>query len=242
MLSVHVDDQLTACNSRSALDAFKHTLNNKFECSDSGPAGYFLGFSIYRDRPARKLHSSQQHYLEAILDRFDLVDCNPARSPLPYGFRPIPATDEEHQAARHRAYPQAVGAILYASTVSRPDLSRAASVLSRFISKWNETGKQPNTCFATSAAHPTSVLPLRQNLVTELPWVMQMHTEGVTWTLNALLGLWRHCCVEKPASANLCFVYYRSRVHGISRCSTTGYLGFRLMIFSLVLATNLSPS
>jgi len=182
-----LDDQLTACNSRSALDAFKHTLNNKFECSDSGPAGYFLGFSIYRDRPARKLHLSQQHYLEAILDRFDLVDCNPARSPLPYGFRPIPATDEEHQAARHRAYPQAVGAILYASTVSRPDLSRAASVLSRFISKWNETGKQPNTCFATSAAHPTSVLPLRQNLVTELPWVMQMQTGGVTWTLNALL-------------------------------------------------------
>jgi len=113
------------------------TLNNKFECSDSGPAGYFLGFNIYRDRPARKLHLSQQHYLEAILDRFDLV--NPARSPLPYGFRPIPATDEEHHAARHRAYPQAVGAILYASTVTRPDLSQAAGVLSRFISKWNES-------------------------------------------------------------------------------------------------------
>jgi len=98
-----------------------------------------LGFNIYRDRPARKLRISQQHYLEAILDRFDLVDCNPARSPLPYGFRPIPATDEEHQAARHRAYPQAVGAILYASTVTRPDLSQAAGVLSRFISKWNES-------------------------------------------------------------------------------------------------------
>ncbi len=139
MLSVHVDDQLIACNRRSALDAFKHTLNNKFECSDFGPAGYFLGFNIYRDQPARKLHLSQQHYLEAILDRFDLVDCNPARSPLPYGFRPIPATDEEHQAARHRVYPQAVGAILYASTVTRPDLSQAAGVLSRLISKWNES-------------------------------------------------------------------------------------------------------
>ncbi len=143
MLSVHGDDQLIACNSRSALDAFKHTLNNKFECSDSGPAGYFLGFNIYRDRPARKLHLSQQHYLEAILDRFDLVDCNPARSPLPYGFRPIPATDEEHQAARHRAYPQAVGAILYASTVTRPDLSQAAGVLSRFN---------------TSYPHPSSIV------------------------------------------------------------------------------------
>jgi hypothetical protein len=139
MMSVHVDDQLIACNSRSALDAFKHTLNNKFECSDSGPAGYFLGFNIYRDRPARKLHLSQQLYLEAILDRFDLVDCSPARSPLPYGFRPIPATDEEHQAGQHRAYPQAVGAILCTSIVTRPDLSQAAGVLSCFISKSNES-------------------------------------------------------------------------------------------------------
>jgi hypothetical protein len=42
-----VDDQLIACNNRSALDGFKHQLNAQFECSDSGPAGYFLGFNIY---------------------------------------------------------------------------------------------------------------------------------------------------------------------------------------------------
>ncbi len=57
MLSVHVNDHLIACNSRSALDSFKLTLNNKFECSDSGPAGYSLGVTIYRDRPARKLYN-----------------------------------------------------------------------------------------------------------------------------------------------------------------------------------------
>ncbi len=50
----------------------------------------------------------------------------------------------------------------------------------------NHTGKQPNT-YSESEVHPTSVLPLRQNLVTELPWVMQMQTGGVTWTLDALL-------------------------------------------------------
>ncbi len=63
-----------------------------------------------------------------------MTDCNPARSPLLSGFRPIPASEEKHQAARHRAYPQAV-AILYASTVTRPDLSQAAGVLSH-ESRW----------------------------------------------------------------------------------------------------------
>jgi len=138
MLSLHVDDQLIACNNRFALDDFKHSLNKKFECSDSGAAGYFLGFNIHRDRQLRKLYLSQEHYMEALLEKYDLLDCKPTRNPLPSNFRPIPATDEEHAASKHRPYPQVVGAVLYAATITRPDLAHAASVLSRFISKWNE--------------------------------------------------------------------------------------------------------
>jgi len=56
MLSLHVDDQLIACNNRFVLDKFKSDLNTKFECSDSGPAGYFLGFNIHREPQLRKLY------------------------------------------------------------------------------------------------------------------------------------------------------------------------------------------
>jgi hypothetical protein len=56
MLSVH-DDQLIACNNRSALDDFKRQLNAQFECSDFGPAGYFLGFNNSpRPRSQKALH------------------------------------------------------------------------------------------------------------------------------------------------------------------------------------------
>jgi hypothetical protein len=142
MLSIHVDDQLIACNNRSALDKFKHLLNAQFECADSGPVGYFLGFNVHRNRAEQKLYISQEHYMESLLDRFDLSNCNPSKIPLPSGFRPIPATDSEFAEAKHRPYPQIVGSILYASTISRPDLSQPASVLSRFIGKWNETHYQ----------------------------------------------------------------------------------------------------
>ena len=138
MLSVHVDDQLIACNSRAGLDDFKAKLNERFECSDSGPAGYFLGFNIHRERSQRKLYISQEHYMDSLLDRFDMTNCNPARNCLPAAFKAIPATDKEHEAARHLPYAQVVGSILYASTITRPDLSHAAGVLSRFISKWSE--------------------------------------------------------------------------------------------------------
>ncbi len=73
--------------------------------------------------------------MEALLKKYDLLlDCKPTRNPLPSNFRPIPVTDEEHAASKHRPV---VGAVLYAATITRPDLAHAASVLSRFISKWN---------------------------------------------------------------------------------------------------------
>ena len=86
MLSIHVDNQLIASNSRPALDQFKAELNAQFECQDSGAAGYFLGFNIHRNRSERKLYISQEHYMEALLNCFDLSDCNPCKIPLPSGF------------------------------------------------------------------------------------------------------------------------------------------------------------
>jgi hypothetical protein len=87
-----VDDQLIASNNRPHLDEFKRQLNDMFECSDSGPANYFLGFSITRDRTNRVLELGQQHYVDKVLAKFDMANCNSVTTPLPLGFRPLPAT------------------------------------------------------------------------------------------------------------------------------------------------------
>ena len=139
MLSVHVDDQLIAGNNLDELTEFKRQLNDAFECSDAGPVGYFLGFNIYRDRPNKRLYISQEHYIEALLEKYGMADCNPARTPLPSGFRPVAATEEEFAEAKDLPFPQIAGALLYAATITRPDISFAASVLCRFISKWNKS-------------------------------------------------------------------------------------------------------
>jgi hypothetical protein len=139
LLSVHVDDQLIACNSRSVLDDFKRKLNDRFECSDGGPVSYFLGFNVFRNRSERKLFVSQEHYIESILDRFDMTDCKPVKTPLPTNFKSTPATDEEFEDARHEEYPALVGSIMYAATITRPDIAYAAGVLARTASKWNKT-------------------------------------------------------------------------------------------------------
>ena len=138
LLSVHVDDQLIAGNSRTTLDEFKAKLNKEFECTDGGEANYFLGMNIHRDRAAKKLFISQEHYLESLLERFEMANCNPTKTPLPSGFKPVGATNEEHDAAKHLPYTELVSSIQYAATISRPDLAHASSVLGSYNAKWSE--------------------------------------------------------------------------------------------------------
>jgi hypothetical protein len=136
MVSVHVDDQLIASNCRWTLDQFKQELNEAFECKDQGPMSYFLGINVYRDRPNKKMYLSQEHYLTGLIDRFGEMG-NPTKMALPSGFRPTAASDDEFEQAKDKPYAQLVGSILYAATITRPDLAYPASVLCRYISKWS---------------------------------------------------------------------------------------------------------
>jgi hypothetical protein len=137
LISIHVDDQLIACNSRSELDEFKAKFNARFECSDGGPVNYFLGFNVFRDRQQRKLWVSQKHYVESVLERFEMDQAKPNKAPLPSGYRPVMATDKEHALAKHEEYPAMVGSLMYAATINRPDIAQAVGLLARTATKWN---------------------------------------------------------------------------------------------------------
>jgi hypothetical protein len=137
MITLHVDDQLIACNDRPMLDQFKTRLNAAFKCTDHGPVKFFLGFNVVRDVENRRLTISQEHYIESVLDKFNMSTSKPEKTPLPTNFQPRNATDAEHSEARHHPYPAIVGSVMYAAAVSRPDLSFAANLLARYITKWS---------------------------------------------------------------------------------------------------------
>jgi hypothetical protein len=137
LVSVHVDDQLIACNDRPALNAFKKRLNAHFECTDNGLINYFLKFNVVRDRQARWLDIPQKHYVEPLLERFDMTNCNPVRPPLPASCKPVSATDEEHAATKDLDFRRLAGFALYLSTITWTDIAFAAGLLARYISKWS---------------------------------------------------------------------------------------------------------
>ncbi|XP_055918402.1 uncharacterized protein LOC129950490 [Eupeodes corollae] len=103
---------------------------------DFGEAKFVLGMQITRDREKGKLWIDQHTYLKNILKRFNMEDCNPVSTPFDTNQRLI---KETHQQSKHETdymktvpYQEAIGSILYAAQVSRPDFSFAVGSLSRF--------------------------------------------------------------------------------------------------------------
>ena len=129
-MMVHVDDALIT-GARHAVDEAKRSLAAMFAVKDMGPARHFLGMHITRhDDGAYSL--TQPKYVDDMLHRFSMTDCKPTATPMPVGQKlsrdlgdALP-TDHQYQAL--------VGSLLYLSVNTRPDISHACGILSRFMS------------------------------------------------------------------------------------------------------------
>ncbi|KAK2073339.1 hypothetical protein P8C59_007628 [Phyllachora maydis] len=64
----------------------KKRLNKVYAIEDLGPAAYFLGVQIIRDRPYRRLWLNQLQYVEEAVSRFNLADSKPISIPLQPGL------------------------------------------------------------------------------------------------------------------------------------------------------------
>lgn len=92
--------------------------------------------SISRDRKTRRLWVSQESYIEKILERFSMHKAKPVSSPLANHFKlssqQCPSTMEEEMKAI--PYGSAIGSLMYVMVCTRPDITHAVGVVSRFIS------------------------------------------------------------------------------------------------------------
>jgi len=104
---------------------------------DLGVAKKILGMEITRDRRLGKLTLSQRSYVEKVLKRFNMIGVKPVSVPYASHFRlstdMSPKTDEEMDKMSSVPYSSAVGSIMYAMVCTRPDISHAVSVVSRYM-------------------------------------------------------------------------------------------------------------
>jgi hypothetical protein len=136
-LLLYVDDMLIAAKDKSEIAKLKAQLSSEFEMKDLGAVKKILGMEITRERHSDKLYLSQKGYIEKVLRRFNMHDAKPMSTPLAANFRLssnlCPRSDYDIEYMSRIPYSSAFGSLMYAMVCSRPDLSHALSVVSRYI-------------------------------------------------------------------------------------------------------------
>ncbi|KAD5318290.1 hypothetical protein E3N88_18236 [Mikania micrantha] len=117
---------------------FYKELSKSFSMKDLGPAKQILGIRITRDRASRKLHMSQEQYIERVRCRFNMANAKVVSSPLTPNFKltdkDCPSSEQEIEEIDSVPYASAVGSLMYAMVCTRPDIAHAVGVVSRFLS------------------------------------------------------------------------------------------------------------
>ena len=110
---------------------------------DLGEAAYILGIKIYRDRSKRLIGLSQSTYINKVLNRFSMKNSKRGFLPMLHGISlsktQCPMTQDERDHMSKIPYASAIGSIMYAILCTRPDVSYALSIMSRYQSDPSES-------------------------------------------------------------------------------------------------------
>ncbi|KAH9682681.1 hypothetical protein KPL71_027445 [Citrus sinensis] len=93
---------------------------------------------LIRDWKSDTLFLTQEEYIRKVLDKFDMTTAKPVQTPLPAHFRlseqQCPTADTDKSEMIKIPYASAVGYLMYAMVLTRPDIAHAVSVVSRYMS------------------------------------------------------------------------------------------------------------
>ena len=98
---------------------------------------------IIGDKANGILKLSQSKYVKKVLSRFNMNETKPVSTPLGSHFKlskeQSQKTKEERDHMSKVSYASAIGSLMYAMVCTRPDITHAVGVVSRFMSR---PGKQ----------------------------------------------------------------------------------------------------
>lgn len=144
-LALYVDDGLLISKSLKILENILTTLGATFEIT-VGDGKYFCGLEIEHNHSAKEIYIGQQGYISRLLQKFNMDDSKPNSTPFIPGIMlhsgQSPANQYEIKEMENKPYRQVVGSLMFAATVSRPDIMFAVSMVSRFLNNpgvdhWN---------------------------------------------------------------------------------------------------------
>lgn len=137
VIGIYVDDLLLLCNSFSVLNRAKHELQDAFTMTDGGELTYCLGIQVQRDCNSGHILLSQTKFIDEILRRFNMQDCNGVPVPLAVNTKlslsMSPSPSSAVLQMKQVPYSSIMGGSRYLVTCTRSDIYFATGYLSRFM-------------------------------------------------------------------------------------------------------------
>jgi hypothetical protein len=144
LISLYVDDILIAGSDPSKIDQIKSEFTQRYEMKDLGELNYYLGMKV--TRTAEYIQLDQHRYTLDILSKYDHLlkefgnknYATPMEKDLKLRkFEANMMNDKQREYVERFPYQNIVGALLYLSINTRPDISYAVGVLARFCKNPN---------------------------------------------------------------------------------------------------------
>jgi hypothetical protein len=138
-LLFYVDDIIICGEQEQALKT-KMQIAKLFTIKDGGQLSWFLSCGVDYDQKQGTLFLSQTAFAKTLLERAGMINCKPISAPLAERLTtPDQPPDKEEQEQLDadnvtKQHPKLVGALLYLSTCTRPDLAFSVYQLTRFMS------------------------------------------------------------------------------------------------------------
>ncbi|KAL4280301.1 hypothetical protein GQ457_03G018780 [Hibiscus cannabinus] len=141
-LILYVDDILIIGNDIPTSQFIKTWLSSCFSMKDLREVAYILGVKNCRDRSRRILGLSQSTYIDKVLKRFSMEESKkrflPMRHVISLSKEMCPSTPQERERMSQIPYASTIGSIRYSMICTRPSLSNALSMTSRYQSNLGE--------------------------------------------------------------------------------------------------------
>ncbi|KAJ0944585.1 putative RNA-directed DNA polymerase [Helianthus annuus] len=128
IVGVYVDDLIVTGSNEEKIQDFKRSMKSVFDMSDLGSLTYYLGIEVHQSKDGIVL--KQENYANKILKLAGMTKCNAAKYPMEHKLRLV--KDEKGKEVNPTEYRRVIGCLRYLIH-TRPDLSYAVGVVSRFM-------------------------------------------------------------------------------------------------------------
>ncbi len=128
---VHVDDAWVGSTRKQTLVDIRTAVGEEYDFKVVPPTRY-IGLNIVMDRPNKRYFVSQQHLVDKILTRFNMEEIATRAIPADPKIRLSAATNPKSEGEESYSFREPVGALLYLSLQTRPDISYAVCQVAKY--------------------------------------------------------------------------------------------------------------